>query len=60
LLIIIFFICKDSFKKEKLAIEFKKFKKNQQKDPKTANNMTLPLFMDLYKFNHLQQRGHDL
>jgi len=42
--------CIDSFSNEKLEKEFKKFKKTQQHDPQTANNMTVPMYKDLYKF----------
>ena len=42
--------CKDSFSNEKLEKEFNKFKKTQQHDPQTANNMTIPMYNDLYKF----------
>jgi len=40
--------CNDSHSKEKLAIEFKRFKKAQIKDPQTANNMTVPMYVDLF------------
>lgn len=45
--------CKDSFNNEKLKREFEKFEKTQIYDPQSANNMTVPMFMDLYKFKDI-------
>ncbi len=42
--------CKDSFSNEKLKKEFEKFKIARVNDTQSANTMTVPMFMDLYKF----------
>ncbi|MCL2115738.1 MAG: GNAT family N-acetyltransferase [Methanobrevibacter sp.] len=48
--------CKDSFSNDKLKKEFKKFETAQKRNPQAAYKMTVPMFMDLYKFkNHLLQ-----